>query len=348
MSNVIRLNGRRTSGANGKQAAPARAASPASGVKAQGKDATKPKARAATERVADAAAQPRARREPPARSRPHRSISNVFRSAKVAKEADPGSSAKNAVHNAVESAYRVVDEYLKWGRDAASEREGGAPQRETWGGNMGRHPFAMMGMYNPVAKWWYDAAYYWMGMAAPWYGAVVAPPCDERERYRRDGCYDDYSCGTRSCGHDHGHKHHGHGHKHHGRGHGPHGQGHHGHGHEYEREAPKETSCDASPDEGIEESGTVSIHCTEPTLVAGIAFTLYKLPKRLEKPHFVGPREIQLKVSLNDNRLAVTVSNHPHPGQYDVVLLDGSAPVISLKITIARVGDKGSEKTPAP
>lgn len=320
MSNVIRLNGRSAERANGKRVASPAAAQP--GVpKANGKPVAarfedkrvppqalararhesdvrqvpaanagvarpvgKPRAPAGTERADRDPSAPRARREPPARSQPNRSITNAFRPAKSTKKTDDKASAKSAVKDAVEGAYRVVDDYLSWGRDAASNRAQDAPRQDGWGGgSMGRHPYAGMGMYSPIAKWWYDAASYWMGHAAPWYGV----PCPD-DRDRAYGCQDQGVCGPRSCSCC-----------------GPHRQG------------------DGRPASDATQAGQkreIQIVCDEPWMnVSAVSTTLHAPPKDVSKLVVLSDVAIHADAAIEDGILTLRIhEKKPKANEYRI------------------------------
>jgi hypothetical protein len=130
-----------------------------------------------------ASAQDRARREPPARTGPKRALSNAFRPATAA-SAIPEPDARRAVENAVDTAYRICEDYLSWGRNAASSRSPNDARHgvrgEEWREHMKRHPYAMGGMYNPLIKFWQEMAGYWMNFAPHPYGSWGGPSHDDR------------------------------------------------------------------------------------------------------------------------------------------------------------------------
>lgn len=133
---------------------------------------------------------PRIRRSPPSRSAPLRSARHLFRSAPgPAPSVEPASGAaaapaaegvrpqaQDAINAAVETAYRVCDQYLQMGRSAASRFAAAEPM--TSGDNMRNDPWSLPWpspwspgpQGNPVAmamQFWQDMARMWMGYAMP-------------------------------------------------------------------------------------------------------------------------------------------------------------------------------------
>lgn len=192
---------------------------------------TTPKRTRARERRAEADSTgdvARVRRSPPARTRPHRNASQVFRAnagrSAPAAEADerasesapaspappPKDGARAAVRNAVDGAYRVLDDYLRWGRIAAEACSAGMPRagaanagadapdaatqwfqlwqsmyQQAWMSWM--VPFTPPGAWpglggarGPLAPWWPMAPGSSGGFAAPFAGPFSGAPQDAR------------------------------------------------------------------------------------------------------------------------------------------------------------------------
>lgn len=112
-----------------------------------------------------AAVKPRVKREPPLRGGPVRNVTMAFRSPEsAAPESGAASSApppvegpRGVVEQAVATAYRVFEEYMQRGRQAAHRQH----QTEETGGPMRQQDPAAMAMQ------------YWTNMAQTWFGAMA-------------------------------------------------------------------------------------------------------------------------------------------------------------------------------
>ena len=112
-----------------------------------------------------AAVKPRVKREPPLRGGPVRNVTMAFRSPDpAAPESGAASSApppvegpRGVVEQAVATAYRVFEEYMQRGRQAAHRQH----QTEETGGPMRQQDPAAMAMQ------------YWTNMAQTWFGAMA-------------------------------------------------------------------------------------------------------------------------------------------------------------------------------
>ena len=110
----------------------------------------------------------RLRREPPERSGPMRTSALAFRSpsSSGARNGGPRDGApeatKRAVESAVDSAYRVYEDYLRWGQQAAGIR----PQTNREGPTMKQPPDVTTAMFQ-MMRMWQDMTQKWMGFAMP-------------------------------------------------------------------------------------------------------------------------------------------------------------------------------------
>lgn len=119
-----------------------------------------------------------------ARSAPQRTASHLFRSATVA--ASPASETPNetpgnirpraseAIDGAVETAYRVCEQYMQLGRQAANRRAPGEPT--TSGETMRNDPWNVGYPMNPAMmamQMWQDMARMWMGYMVPFMPGAV-------------------------------------------------------------------------------------------------------------------------------------------------------------------------------
>jgi hypothetical protein len=114
---------------------------------------------------------PRIQRPVPERFGPLRSPAHAFRSAKpntnghAAKE-----STKSVVASAVESAYRVYDEYLKLGYEAAAQRYGARDRRAP----MDPKPYDRSASATQWMDLWQDMYRQWLSAVAPFMGISPA------------------------------------------------------------------------------------------------------------------------------------------------------------------------------
>jgi len=151
----------------------------------------KSRTRRATERKAPRGAPPRLRRSAPLRSEPDRSPANAFRGASrsSSSSASPASAgpstdaARRAVEAAVGAAYRVYNDYVDWGQQAAAQRS----QSRDWREFMRPNPPDMSQAATQWAQMWQDMLRMWMGYMMPMMPVMPGVPPFGASRSRLQG-----------------------------------------------------------------------------------------------------------------------------------------------------------------
>lgn len=116
---------------------------------------------------------PRRRRRAPARGGPKRTSANAFRpSATSDVDCDP---ARSVVEAAVETAYRVYEDYVRWGQQAAGQRSQSAPTLD-WREPMSNRSPDMTETATQMMQMWQDMARMWMGYMMPFMPGAMAWP----------------------------------------------------------------------------------------------------------------------------------------------------------------------------
>jgi hypothetical protein len=116
----------------------------------------------------------RIKRPQPAREGPERHPMHSFRRNQGAPAAAPAEPARRTVESAVETAYRVYEDYVRWGQQAAAQR----PRAQDWSNAMGPKPLDPRDPRDPVwnsQQWlslWQDAYKVWLSCLTPFMASL--------------------------------------------------------------------------------------------------------------------------------------------------------------------------------
>lgn len=121
----------------------------------------------------------RIKREPPERERPIRNMSGMFRSsADGGNGVAPGAAPRSPAERGVDMGYRVLDEHIQQGRQAAQQRHGGSSGfgrgftpgpglLDGFGAGLGRFAETMPGMATGMLRMWIQMMSMWLEMMDP-------------------------------------------------------------------------------------------------------------------------------------------------------------------------------------